>query len=312
MPLDPVAAGLLQQITDAGMPPLNEMSPSDARVAAQAFADLAGEGDPVGSAEDRTIPGPHGDIPVRVYTPNGGTAPRPVLVYIHGGGWVIGDIPTTDAICRDVANRAECVVVSVDYRLSPEHKFPIPLNDCFAAVKWVADNAASLGADPGRVAVGGDSAGGNLSAAIALRARDEGGPALTYQLLVYPVTNYSFDTESYDVNGKDYLLTRDMMEWFWDHYVNSAADGDDPLASPLRAKDLSGLPPATVFTAEFDPLRDEGEAYAARLTDAGVAVKHKRFEGQIHAFWQMPGLFPAALQAADIAAADLKAAFGTA
>jgi acetyl esterase len=312
MPLDPAAAGLLQQIADAGMPPLNEMSPSDARAAAGAFAELAGEGDPVASAEDRTIPGPHGDIPVRVYTPTGGTAPRPVLVYIHGGGWVIGDIPTTDAICRDVANRAECVVVSVDYRLSPEHKFPIPLNDCFAAVKWVAENAASVGGDPARIAVGGDSAGGNLSAAIALRARDEGGPTIQHQLLVYPVTNYSFDTESYDVNGKDYLLTRDMMEWFWDHYLNKPGDGDDPLASPLRAKDLSGLPPATVFTAEFDPLRDEGEAYAQRLSDAGVAVKHIRFDGQIHAFWQMPGLFPAALQAADQAAAELKASFGTA
>ena len=312
MPLDPAAAGLLQQIADAGMPPLNEMSPSDARTAAGAFAELAGEGDPVASTEDRTVPGPHGDIPVRVYTPNGGKAPRPVLVYIHGGGWVIGDIPTTDAICRDVANRAECVVVSVDYRLSPEHKFPIPLNDCFAAVKWVAENAASVGGDPAHIAVGGDSAGGNLSAAIALRARDEGGPAIQHQLLVYPVTNYRFDTESYDVNGKDYLLTRDMMEWFWDHYLNKPGDGDDPLASPLRAKDLSGLPPATVFTAEFDPLRDEGEAYAQRLSEAGVAVKHTRFDGQIHAFWQMPGLFPAALKAADQAASELKASFGTA
>jgi acetyl esterase len=312
MPLDPAAEALLQQMADAGMPPLNEMSPPDARVAAEGFLALAGEGDPVASAEDRTIPGPHGDIPVRVYTPNSGTAPRPVLVYFHGGGWVIGDIATLDSVCRVVANRAECIVVSVDYRLAPEFKYPVPLDDCFAAVKWAAENAASIGGDPGRIAVGGDSAGGNLSAAVALRARDEGGPALIHQLLVYPVTNFDFSTESYDANGKDYLLTRDMMEWFWDHYLKSAADGDDPLVSPLRAKDLSGLPSATVFTAEFDPLRDEGEAYAVRLTEAGVTVKHTRFDGQIHAFWQMLAVFPAASQAADLAAADLREAFGTA
>jgi acetyl esterase len=309
MPLDPAAVGLLEQLEAAGLPPLNEMSPADAREAAAGFAELGGEGEAVAAVENRTVPGPHGTVPVRVYTPEAGEGPRPCLVYIHGGGWVIGDPDMTDAICRAVANRAECVVVSVDYRLSPEHKFPIALDDCYAAVTWVAENAASLGVDPGRLAVGGDSAGGNLSAAVALRARDEGGPALRLQLLVYPVTDRNFDTISYKENGDDYFLTRDMMVWFWDHYLTSDADGDNPLASPLRAPDLSGLPPARILTAEFDPLRDEGEAYAARLTEAGVPVTHTRFDGQIHGFWTMMAVFGAATTAADEAGAALRAAF---
>jgi acetyl esterase len=311
MPLDPAAAGLLEQMAAAGMPPLNEMSPTDARAAAAGLAELSGPGEEVASVEDRTVPGPAGPVPVRIYTPSAGSAPRPALVYIHGGGWVIGDPDMTDSICRVVANRAECVVVSVDYRLSPEHKFPVPLDDCYAAFTWVADNASSIGVDPARLAVGGDSAGGNLSAAVALRARDEGGPAIRLQLLVYPVTDYSFDTISYKENGDDYFLTRDMMGWFWDHYLTSASDGENPLASPLRAKDLSGLPPAKVFTAEFDPLRDEGEAYVARLVEAGVPVSHTRYDGQIHGFWTMLAVFGAATTAADEAAAALKEAFSS-
>jgi len=309
MARDPAAAGLLEQMAEAGLPALNELSPEEARVAAAGFAELGGPGDAVAGTEDRTVPGPAGPIPVRVYTPTGGTSPRPALVYIHGGGWVIGDLEMVDAICRCIANRAECVVVSVDYRMAPEYKFPAPLDDCYAVVTWLAEHAAEIGVDPGRLAVGGDSAGGNLSAAIALRARDEGGPALRLQLLVYPVTDHSFDTASYKENGEGYLLTKDMMVWFWDHYLTKAADGDDPLASPLRARDLSGLPPAVVFTAEFDPLRDEGEAYAARLEAARVPVTRKRFDGQIHAFFQMLGVFPSAREAIDGAAAELKAAF---
>jgi acetyl esterase len=309
MALDPAAAGLLEQMEAAGMPPLNELSPPDARAAAAGFAELGGPGDEVTSAEDRTVPGPAGPIPVRIYTPKGGSAPRPALVYIHGGGWVLGDLEMVDAICRSVANRADCVVVSVDYRMAPEHKFPAPLDDCYAAVTWVAEHAAEIGVDPDRLAVGGDSAGGNLSAAVALRARDEGGPALRLQLLVYPVTDHSFDTVSYKDNGEGYLLTKDMMVWFWDHYLAKANDGDNPLASPLRAKDLSGLPPAQVFTAEFDPLRDEGEAFAARLAAAGVPVSHTRYDGQIHGFWTMLAVMPAAGTAADEASAALRKAF---
>ncbi len=311
MALDPIAAGFLEQLEAAGMPPLNEMSPVDARAAAGAFADLAGAGDDVADQIDRTIPGPGGDIPVRVYTPNG-SGPFPCLVYFHGGGWVLGDLPGVNGVCRSLANRASCVVVSVDYRLAPEHKFPAPLDDCFAATQWVAANGAEIGVDPSRIAVAGDSAGGNLAAAVALRAKQEGGPALSYQVLVYPVTNHAYDTGTYASNGEGKLLTTDMMRWFWDHYLNNDEDGRNPLASPLQATDLSGLPPALVITAEFDPLCEEGEAYAQRLTDAGVAVTSKRYDGQIHAFWQMMAVFPASSEAVDQAAAGLRGAFGTA
>jgi acetyl esterase len=311
MALDPAAVGLLGQLAEAGGPALNELSPAESRVAAQGFAELGGPGDDVASQVDRTIPGPGGAIPIRVYTPEG-DGPFPCLVYFHGGGWVIGDLEMVNAACRTLAARSNCVVVSVDYRLAPEHKYPAPLDDCFAATKWVAANGSEIGVDGTRVAVGGDSAGGNLAAAVALRARDEGGPDLAMQLLVYPVTNHSFDTGSYASNGENYLLTTDMMRWFWDHYLNSDADGENAYVSPLRAADLSKLPPATVFTAEFDPLRDEGDAYAAKLADAGVTVKHTRLDGQIHGFFSMLLVFEAAGKAIDLAAVDLKQAFGTA
>ena len=311
MPLDPAAQGLLDQMAAAGAPPLNEMEPADARIAAMAFAELGGPGEAVADVVDRTVPGPNGDIGVRIYTPVGGSAPRPCLVYIHGGGWVIGDIPMTDSVCRVMANRSGAVVVSVDYRLSPEHKFPVPLDDCEAAVRWVAANGSAIGVDGTRIAVGGDSAGGNLSAAIALRLRDTAGPPLAFQLLVYPVTDNAYGTESYRANGKDLLLTTEMMRWFWDHYLRSEADGDDPYVSPLRAADLTGLPPALVFTAEFDPLRDEGEAYARALEAAGVSVTARRFDGQIHGFFTMLAVFPAATEAAEQAGAALKAAFAS-
>ena len=309
MPLDPIAAGLLQQMAEAGMPPLNEMSPADARLAAEGFRELAGEPEDVAGVQDIDIPGPGGDIPVRVYTPAGDGSPLPCLVYYHGGGWVLGDIQGLDSTCRALANAAGCVVVSVEYRLAPEHKFPAPLDDSIAALDWVSANAASIGVDPGRLAVGGDSAGGNLAAAVCLHARDTGGPTLRLQLLVYPVTQHDYGTVSYGDNGDGYLLTADMMKWFWDHYLGSADDGSNPLASPLLADDLTGLPRAVVYTAEFDPLRDEGESYAARLEAAGVTVSKRRFDGQIHAFFQMLGVFPAAREAIDGAAAELRSAF---
>jgi acetyl esterase len=310
MPIDPIAAGLLQQMAAQAMPPLNEMSPADARVAAEGFKALAGEPEEIADVSDRTIPGPGGEIPIRIYTPAGtGSGPLPCLIYYHGGGWVLGDIDGTDNICRMVANRTGCKIASVGYRLAPEHKFPAPLDDCYTALEWVAANGGSIGVDTGRLAVGGDSAGGNLAAAVALRARDEGGPALRMQLLVYPVTNHDFSTASYQTNGNDYLLTQDMMRWFWDHYLNGADDSKKAMVSPLQADSLNGLPRAFVLTGEFDPLRDEGEAYAERLREAGVKVVHKRYDGQIHGFWQMPGIFPSAMQAADDSAAELKAAF---
>ena len=310
MPLDPLAAGLLEQMAATGMPPLNEMSPADARLASAGFVALAGEPEPVGAVIDRTIPGPAGEIPARIYAPLGAAAsPLPCLVYYHGGGWVLGDIAGVDTVLRAVANRAGCTVISIEYRLAPEHKFPAPLDDCYAALEWVAANAPMLGVDPGRLAVGGDSSGGNLAAAVALRARDHQGPVLRHQTLIYPVTNHDYGTESYAVNGDGYLLTREMMQWFWSQYLPTAEEGRNPWASPLAAGDLAGLPSAFVATAEFDPLRDEGEAYAARLAAAGVKVRQKRYEGQIHAFWQMVGVFPAALEAATDAAAELRGAF---
>jgi acetyl esterase len=201
------------------------------------------------------------------------------------------------------------VVVSVDYRLAPEHPFPAAPEDCFAATRWVAANAASISADPDRIAIGGDSAGGNLAAAVALMAREHGGPALCHQMLVYPVTNHSFDTPSYTDNAEGYLLSRNAMRWFWGHYLSSDADGDNPLASVLRVEDLSGLPPAHVVTAEFDPLRDEGEAYASRLRDAGVATTTTRFDGMIHGFFTMGDVMDAAVTAVDEAASKLRAAY---
>jgi acetyl esterase len=262
----------------------------------------------VGSVVDRRIPGPAGDIPVRVYTPNG-TAPFPLLVYFHGGGWVLGGIDTHDGTCRSLANGAGCVVVSVDYRLAPEHRYPAAAEDCCAATQWAAAHAAELGADARRVAVGGDSAGGNLAAVVALMARDRGGPALVLQLLIYPATDARFDTASYRDNADGYLLTAADMRWFWDHYLGDSGRGAEPYASPLRAADLSGLPPALVITAEFDPLRDEGEAYAKRLEDAGVASRLSRYDGMIHGFFGMGQMIDRANAAVGEACANLKLAY---
>jgi len=286
MPLDPQARMLIDQLAALGGAPTHTLSVADAREAMRNMTAMRPPGDEVAHVEDRKIPGPLGEIPVRIYAPEG-RKPLPVLVYFHGGGWVIGDIETHDGTCRMIANGAGAVVVSVDYRLAPEHKFPAAAEDSYAATKWVAANAASIGGDPARVAVGGDSAGGNLSAVVALMARDRGGPRLVHQLLIYPVTDASFDQPSYRENADGYFLTRDSMLWFWNHYKASDADRTNLYACPLQAKDLRGLPPALVITAEFDPLRDEGEAYAARLKEAGVAVKLSRYDGMIHGFFSM-------------------------
>lgn len=310
MPLDPQARALLDQVKALGGLPLNELSAPDARLAAQALGTLSGPPAAVAAVENRTVPGPAGALPVRIYTP-AGSGPFPVLVFFHGGGWVIGDLDTQDGACRALANGASCVVVSVDYRLAPESKFPAAPEDTYAATRWVAANAASIHGDPARIAVGGDSAGGNLTAVTAQMARDRGGPRLVFQLLVYPVTDGSCDTASYRDNADGYLLTKDMMLWFWNHYVRSDADRFNPLASPLRAHSLEGLPPALVQTAEFDPLRDEGEAYAAQLKEAGVPVKLTRYEGMIHGFFGMGSVIDRAKTAIAEAAAALRCAFAT-
>lgn len=245
----------------------------------------------VSGVVDRAAPGPAGPVPVRIYVPTPEPDQSlPVLVWYHGGGWVIGDLDSADPTCRAMANRSGCVVVSVGYRLAPEAKFPAAVEDAYAVLEWVTREASSLGVDPERVAVGGDSAGGNLAAVVAQLARASDGPSIAYQALVYPVTNHSFDTPSHRTNADGYVLTRSAMEWFWNHYLRSPLDGHNPVASPLRAADMSGLPPAVVITAEFDPLRDEGEAYAARLRDAGVPVDLHRYDGQIHGFYGNPAI----------------------
>jgi acetyl esterase len=236
------------------------------------------------------IPGVAGEIPVRIYTPHG-FAPFPALVYFHGGGFVIGSLDTHDSICRALANGVECIVVSVDYRLAPENEFPAAVEDAFAAVQWVAGNATSIQVDSSRIAVGGDSAGGNLATVVTLLARKKGGLDIKYQLLVCPSTNYSsFETDSYRDYAQGFLLSKKTMEWFRDLYLPQERDRRNPHASPLLAEDLSGLPPALIITAEFDILRDEGEAYASRLRKAGVAVRYSCYPGMIHLFWGMRGI----------------------
>src|SRR5213594_3317229 len=308
MPLDPEAKALLEQMT-AVVRPFDELSVEEARAAIATLSAAAGEGEAVARVENRTVPGPRGEIPLRVYTPEG-RAPFPVLVYFHGGGWVIGNLETHDGVCRHLANAAGAVVVSVEYRLAPEHPFPASGEDAYAATRWVAANAAVIGGDAKRIAVGGDSAGGNLAAVVSLMARDRGGPPLVFQLLVYPVTNVpSAQTASYRENAEGYFLTAKMMHWFWDHYCGKNPDLSDPYLCPLRAKDLKRLPPALVVTAEFDPLRDEGEAYAARLREAGVPVTSKRYPGMIHGFFGMGAVLTQARAATKEAAEALRAAF---
>lgn len=307
MPVDPEVQALLDMMAAIGTPALNTLSPEDARKVMELFAELSGLiPEPVARVEDRLIPSPTGQIPVRVYIPQG-SGPFPVLVFFHGGGWVLNSIETYDEFCRALTNAASCIVVSVGYCLAPEHKFPAAAKDCYAATKWVAQNANAIGGDPTRVAVGGDSAGGNLAAVVALIARDRGYPPLVYQMLIYPVTNFAFDTPSYRENAEGYFLTRDDMVWFWNLYLQIEADGHNPYASPLQAEDLRGLPPALVITAEFDPLRDEGEAYAARLRGAGVSAVCTRYSGMIHGFLSMP--CEKGKKARDEAAAALRLAF---
>jgi acetyl esterase len=260
-------------------------------------------------AEDRHIEGPHGLIPIRIYTPSG-PAPMGTLVYFHGGGWVLGSVDTYDVLCRTIANAAECVLVSVDYRLAPEHKFPAAPEDCYAATRWVAANAASLGSDPRKIAVGGDSAGGNLATVVAMMARDRGGPALCFQLLFYPAISAANDTLSQREFAADgFVLSRADMEWFWNHYLSGRADRANPYACPNTARNLSGLPPALVQTASHDPLRDEGEAYAIQMRTAGVTVKCTRYDGVTHGFVSFNDLVDKGKTALQEAADALRAAF---
>ena len=308
MALDPQARAVLDQMAETGGPPINELSVNEARQASASLAAMQGLPERVGSVEDRTLRGPGGDLRVRIYAPFG-DGPFPVLMYFHGGGWVIGDIESSDGLCRILTNAAGCIVVSVDYRLAPEHPFPAAADDAYHATLWTATHAASFGGDPSHIAVCGDSAGGNLAAVVAQIARDRGKPAICFQLLIYPVTDAACNTPSYSENAEGYFLTREAMQWFWNHYVQKEVDHSHPYASPLRASNLARLPAALVITAEFDPLRDEGESYAERMRAAGTPVQLTRYDGMIHGFFAMSAIIDQGKKAIQQSAAALRTAF---
>lgn len=311
MPLDPDAKLVVDMIRMAGRPPFEALSPAEAR---EAYANsrklLQPARQDVAESRDLAIPGPHGDIPLRLYRPAGTDAADvlPALVYYHGGGWLLGGLDSHDVVCRRFANAANCRVVSVDYRMAPEHKFPAAVDDSAAATRYVFDNAASLGIDPSKVAVGGDSAGGNLAAVIALMARDGTLPPVAFQLLIYPATDMLMTSVSSQSVTEGVPLTSTTMRWFIDHYLDQGADGRDWRASPLRAADLAGTAQALVLTCAYDPLCDEGIAYARRLEREGVRVVHLHFSDQVHGFMSMGRMIRAADLAIDMMAASLRKA----
>jgi acetyl esterase len=311
MPLHAQCKAFLDSLAAAGGPPLEQLPVEEARLVAHAMIEAGGPEEPVHDVENRTVPGPAGPIAVRVYRPSA-AAPLPALVFFHGGGFVIGDLETHDRPCRALANASGCAVVAVDYRRAPEHAFPAAPEDAYAATRHVFEHAAALGLDPARLAVGGDSAGGTLATVVTLMARDRGGPSLGFQLLVYPSTDWDDRSPSMEDYCADHFLTREAMAWFREQYLARPDDARHPWASPMRAGDLRGLPPALVITAECDPLRDQGEAYARALGAAGVAVDLKRYDGMIHPFFSLAGIVDAGREAIEHAARVLRLAIGKA
>jgi acetyl esterase/lipase len=308
MPLDPQAQRVIDAMAALNLKPVEESTPAEARESIRTRTAALGPFPDVAAVVDHRVPVAGGEITVRAYSP-GGPGPHPALVYYHGGGWVIGDLYTHDGLCRSITNAARCAVLSVDYRLAPESKYPVAVEDSYAALLWIVANAERLGIDRRRIAVGGDSAGGNLATVMALVARDRTGPRLALQVLIYPVTDHDLDTRSYRENATGYILTREGMRWFWNHYLAREAQGREPYASPLRAPSLAGLPQALVITAEYDPLCDEGEAYAARLRDAGVPVTLTRYPGVFHGFVRLTNALDKARTALDEIASSVQKAF---
>ncbi|PYN07286.1 MAG: acetyl hydrolase [Candidatus Rokuibacteriota bacterium] len=310
MALDPQAANVIDLIVKSGRPPYHQLTPKDAR---QMFRETRPASTPpapqIGAVRDVLTEGAQA-IPLRVYRPPGVSDSRrlPVLVYFHGGGWVIGDLETHDVLCRQLTAEAGVSVIAVDYRLAPEHKFPAAADDAWAATRWIAAHAAELGVDADRLAVGGDSAGGNLAAVVALLAREAGGPRIALQILLYPVTDLVSESQSYADLADGYMLTRDSMRWFRAQYLAKEQDAADWRVSPLRAPSLAGLPPALVVTAGYDPLRDEGEAYARRLREAGVSVDAVSFGGMIHGFVPMGRLIDTAFRGVSLITGSLRQA----
>ena len=306
MPVDPNVELLLSAMAQGGQGGLSDLGVEQARAMIEQFDTFAaGEKAELPRVEDLTCPGPEGDIPLRLYS-LAAEAPLPVVVYFHGGGWVIGNIQSHDFVCRKLANESGLTVISVEYRLAPEHTFPVAAEDCYAVAKWVAENAQQLKVDGSRMAVAGDSAGGNLAAVTSLMARDRGEPQISFQLLVYPVVDGTMSFPSIKENAEGYLLTAKDMAWFYDHYAPEGVDRKSAYLSPLYAPDLTKLPPALVITAEYDPLRDEGEAYADALQQAGVEARSSRYDGMIHGFFGLDAIVPAAAPAMEEAAASLK------
>lgn len=301
---------VLKEANDANVPPAQAQSIQSSRTGTNAFL-AAFPREAVANTQNFEIPGPGGPLPVRLYEPPG-VGPHPILVFFHGGGWVQCNLDTHDNVCAALTNRANCLPLSVEYRLAPEHRFPAALEDAYAAIEWVARYGAAIGADTDRIAVGGDSSGGNLAAATALLARERDGPELVHQLLLIPVLNYAFETDSYEENAEGYLLSRDAMRYFWAQYLERDIDGYNPFASPLRAESQAGLPSATVVTAGFDPLRDEGLAYVDELLAVDVAVHHLHYEDMVHGFINRPHMWDRGAQALDETAANLQAVFDTA
>ncbi len=303
MALHPQCKAFLDQLASMGGPPLHEMTPRDARAMALP-PDLAGPERPLHSVADRRVPGPGGEIPIRVYTPAPGSG-LPGLIYFRGGGFVLGTLSSADRTCRELAHLSGRVVVSVDYRLAPEHPFPAAVDDAYAATTYVVDHASEFGIDAGQVAIGGESAGANLATVVALRSLRSGGPALAFQLLVYPLVDFADDSPSMREFADGHFITSDMLLYFERHYLGNVQNRQHPDASPLTA-DLRGLPPAFVITAECDPLRDQGEAYARKLAQAGVRVTAKRYDGMIHPFVSLAGIVDGGKVALTDAAAALK------
>jgi acetyl esterase len=305
--LDPDAAAVFKAFQEAGRPPYESVSPAEAREFYLAARPVTNPEPPeLKSVAPLAIPSPTGPIPARIYTPmklRQADGLAPCLVFFHGGGWVIGDLDSHDVVCRKLADEGELIVISVDYRRAPEHKFPAAVDDAIAATKWIAGNARQLNIDASRLTVGGDSAGGNLAAVVAISARDGDGPVIAGQVLIYPATDFTMTHPSHREPETSILLTHSVIRWFRDHYLNGAGDVGDWRASPARATTFARLPPAYVLTAGADPLRDEGNEYAGRLKDAGVAVTWRTFPGQFHGFFTMGKL----LQQANVAARDIGA-----
>ncbi len=310
MPLHPTLQMMTENSRATGRGGLRNGTLEEARTGYDAIAAAGGDLPELAGTDDRTIPGPAGEIPIRVYTPLG-DGPFPILVWYHGGGFTIGSLDSHDPICRQLCAQAECLVVSVDYRLAPEHRFPAAVDDAFAALQWIGAHGAEIGGDPGRIAVSGDSAGGNLSTVASIMARDAGGPAVCFQALIYPTTDARADYPSVRDNGDNAFLSNDTMLWFYEHYHGDTDSKLDWRASPILTEDLSDLPPALIITAEFDTLRDEGEAYGEALREAGNAVTVRRYDGMTHVFVQLAGLLEDGRSAIAEVAAALRVAYAS-